>query len=230
MTPSPDNLQLTDEEKDLCLSCESGAHSYCLSCWSQNAVAKVGDGGFDHLPCPAYKCGECAPLCWAPVLLQDLENTKTGVMEVGIRPSGGPHEEHKLLSGFMQSRTRRFVDMFHASHYCPITGCDKVILVNLRQSSRSDLNFGTEPIPQTVTCSAGHATCLACKEDAHAPCSCDEHASGRQGEKSKRVPSVGDGSSIGGAGEIAAKLCLMPTPKSAPGAAPRSRRTRATIT
>lgn len=217
----PASVQLSDEEQDLALSCESNEHSYCLSCWSQHVVAKVSDHGFDRLACPAFKCGECVSLKWAQVLLQSAANTRAGVMEVAVNGANGrctPEKEGQstLHSGLMHSRTRRFVDMFHASHYCPHTGCDKVVLVNLDQSRRSDLNFGSEALPQTVICSAGHASCLVCKEEGHAPCSCEEYRKWKTAVASQmQVLGDSDGKSTG-AEEVATKLWFNANTKKCP--------------
>ena len=119
-----------------------------------------------------------------------------------------------IVRAFKRSRVRRFVDLYAGSHYCPQARCNMVVLLDDAQVKRSDLNFGSSPLAQTVFCSSGHSFCLVCQEEGHAPCSCEDWRRWTN-SVSKQMKSLGAEGSAD-TNDLANKLWLSANTKKCP--------------
>lgn len=141
------------------IRCPSG-HSYCCTCWAHHWTVQINDNSATFLNCMAFKCGEILSADeWAfPVLGSSLAD--------------------KLKSNLL----RRIVDVSPRWRWCPAKDCDSIICISSTGTpgevpglKAPDGNSQQPPqqLPQTAICGNGHAICLTCNGDAHAPCGCD---------------------------------------------------------
>lgn len=127
------------------IACGSG-HKFCFGCWSDHLQAQVfkdNGNGVGCLPCPGNQCGEILDLQWAPVMLKSQD----------------------LLNRLLAQRQRHVIDCI-GLRWCPVSNCGLLVHVNGPGLNKK----GNEP--QTAICANGHAFCLSCNREAHAPCSC----------------------------------------------------------
>eukprot|EP00981_Chlorochromonas_danica_P013636 scaffold6591_cov328-Ochromonas_danica.AAC.10 len=145
------------------LTCLSG-HTFCLSCWGANLSAQMSEHTVGNIPCPAFKCGDCLDLAWAPILMKD---------------------DAQVLR-LKTARVRQIVDCAGLK-YCPVDNCG--LIVHIPKDANSAVNSApTTPLspdsvsslvqhslPRAASCSNGHVFCLQCNEVAHTPCSCSDY-------------------------------------------------------
>jgi len=160
------------------VSCGAG-HAFCLSCWQQHSSLQVDDGAA-CLRCPAFKCGECLELDWAPLLLRELPSAPPpSSSSSGSTSGGGMRGKVRRLH---RARIRRMVS---SATPCRHPSCGLLVLADTDGSLRPiDVTAqGYTPSsgggvldlpPQSAVCSLGHAHCLSCNEEAHSPCSCSD--------------------------------------------------------
>ena len=164
------------EPKHRELHCNSG-HKYCFSCWCDHLQAQImGENALGCLPCPGFKCGEILDLQWAPVMLKS------------------PDLVNKLLA----NRQRHTINSL-GLRWCPVPKCGLLVHVHpgggngsggmgigpdgqLEPLGDAPISFdgkdgGGSGQPQSVVCANGHGFCLACNQEAHAPCSCSDFVS-----------------------------------------------------
>ena len=90
-----------------------------------------------------------------------------------------------------ENRVRSIVDRYNRFRWCPVAGCSCIIHINSNsavlegqgngnsgETSTGPVDSGgnettSSSIPQSVVCANGHALCLQCGGEGHAPCPCD---------------------------------------------------------
>lgn len=145
--------------------CDSG-HKFCGSCWSAHNLMQVREDGGVALRCPAFKCGEYLSDEWCRGLL-------------------GAEMERKMV----ENRLRRIVDRNSTFQWCPRANCTCIVQIlddgknsisGYKSGDNVDINQSTIAIsrnasfPKSAICGVGHAFCLLCNEESHAPCSCSD--------------------------------------------------------
>jgi hypothetical protein len=150
--------------------CPAG-HSYCSTCWAHHWTVQINDNSACFLHCMTFKCGHILPSEeWAiPVL--------------------GETMAEKLKSNLL----RRIVDVSSRWRWCPAKDCDSIIYLSSSPTSLDSpaavaaVSGGLKsvtpektpsiPLPQSAICGNGHAICLSCTGESHAPCSCEHWTS-----------------------------------------------------
>ena len=81
-----------------------------------------------------------------------------------------------LVGTFRRSRVRRFIDTNLSCHHCPCSTCDLILVCPWAQLDHLVQKPVDEKdqLPLQAICDAGHSVCLLCREEGHAPCTCDD--------------------------------------------------------
>jgi hypothetical protein len=159
------SLPFSEQRQILC----PAGHGYCSTCWAHHWTVQINDNSASFLHCMTFKCGQILSADeWAiPVLGESLAE--------------------KLRSNLL----RRIVDVSSRWRWCPAKDCESIIYLSNppppaapAPGAAAGLKSSTPekipeqlPLPQSAICGNGHAICLSCTGESHAPCSCEHWTS-----------------------------------------------------
>jgi len=161
------------------IRCGAG-HSFCLTCWATHLTMQINETGCPTMSCMGFKCGE----------MLDSEQWAEAIL--------GSSVAEKLT----RNRLRHIVDRHQRFRWCPAKDCGCLVHIDTNNAEISDPAVNTTPSPETelgegrgssdavpsgeepaatvlartAICGNGHAFCLLCNAEAHAPCTCEDWA------------------------------------------------------
>ena len=202
------------------IDCAAG-HRFCVSCWVQYVTVQVQESGAPELCCPGFKCGETLNKNWAPFLLSSMKEeitnttsskkiTNSTCIEKIYSLNGSENSITGLLGNFRRARIRRFVERNQSCIQCPALDCSIVMLMPRSQLTNPSFEKLNEDMPFGLTCANGHSVCLSCKNQGHAPSSCEQWA------RWKKIVGQQIGNDSGGVNDVANTLWLRANTRKCP--------------